>query len=72
MISIVQILDLLNGMMTNVGGIVFLVLSTLLTALAALLGLGFGLRKVQQYITGKNEFEWGRDSNGQGFRWVDR
>jgi len=45
--------DALTTAFTNTGTILLLVISTVLVAIVALLGLGFGVRHLRKYITGR-------------------
>jgi len=43
----------LNTAFTDTGTILVLVIATIVTALVALMGLGFGIRHLRKYISGK-------------------
>jgi len=45
--------DALATLYTNTGSILVVVIATILVGLVALLGLGFGVRHLRKYITGR-------------------
>lgn len=45
--------DTLNTAFTNTGTILVVVIGTVVVGLIALLGLGFGIRHLRKYITGR-------------------
>jgi len=45
--------DALATLFTNAGTIIAVVIATVLVGLVALLGLGFGVRHLRKYITGR-------------------
>jgi len=44
---------LFTSLTSNVGSLIYSTLAVVLVALAALLGLGFGIRHVKKWITGR-------------------
>lgn len=51
--SVASSTDALSTLFTNTGTIVAVVIATVLVGLVALLGLGFGVRHLRKYITGR-------------------
>jgi len=51
--NIASTTDALNTAFSNTGTILLVVIGTVLVALVALMGLGFGIRHLRKYITGK-------------------
>jgi len=51
--TIASTTDALSTAFTNTGTILTTVIGTVVVALVALLGLGFGIRHLRKYITGK-------------------
>jgi len=51
--SIASTTDALSTAFTNTGTVLTAVIGTVLVALVALLGLGFGIRHLRKYITGR-------------------
>jgi len=45
--------DALTSMFTQVGTVMALVIAAIITTTVALLGLGFGVRHLKKYVTGK-------------------
>lgn len=51
--SVASTTDALSTAFTNTGTILLAVIGTVLVGLIALLGLGFGVRHLRKYITGR-------------------